>query len=192
MDIAPLACLVELEAAETTLLSSSTPSAGKGRWSDRRRGGRAGPKQLPDLLGKLLGSEARRRGLAEVRMVTDWAAVIGETIAARCQPVSLSRHGVLHLDVTGGAALELQHAELQVIERINTYFGRKVVSRLHLRQSPPQRRILTPPPPPPPTLDPAEEAAIDKTVEGVGDEALRKALASLGQTVSRKAKASGR
>lgn len=147
---------------------------------------------MPDLLGKLLGSEARRRGLVEVRLITDWATVIGEAIATRCQPVSLNRQGVLHLDVTGGAALELQHAELQVIERINTYFGRQAVTRLHLRQSPPQRRKLTPPPPPPPQLDPAEEVAIDKMVERVGDEALRKALASLGQTVSRKAKASGR
>ena len=147
---------------------------------------------MPDLLGKLLGSEARRRGLAETRLLTDWATVIGETIAARCQPVSLSRQGVLHLDVTGGAALELQHAELQVIERINTYFGRRAVTRLHLRQSPPRRRVLAPPPAPPPKLDPAEEAAIDKTVEGIGDEALRQALASLGQTLGRKAKTSGR
>ncbi|MGI9487999.1 MAG: DUF721 domain-containing protein [Geminicoccaceae bacterium] len=146
---------------------------------------------MPDLLGKLLGSEARRRGLMEARLITDWATVIGETIATRCQPVSLSRDGILHLDVTGGAALELQHAELQVIERINTYFGRQAVTRLHLRQSPPKRRKLTPPVAPPPKLDQAEEAAIDKAVEGVGDEALRKALASLGQTLGRKAKASG-
>ena len=147
---------------------------------------------MPDLLGKLLGSEARRRGLAEVRLLTDWAAVIGETIATRCQPVSLSRHGVLHLDVTGGAALELQHAELQVIERINTYFGRQAVTRLHLRHSPPQRRKLTSPELPAPELDPSEEAAIDKKVAGIGDQALREALASLGQTLGRKAKATGR
>ncbi len=124
--------------------------------------------------------------------MTDWASVIGEAIATRCQPVSLSRHGVLHLDVTGAAALELQHAELQVIERINTYFGRPAVTRLHLRQSPPKRRKLTPPAVPPPELDQAEQAAINKTVEGVGDQALREALASLGQTLGRKAKASGR
>ncbi len=147
---------------------------------------------MPDLLGKVLGSEARRRGLAETRLLTDWAAVIGETIAARCQPVSLSRHGVLHLDVAGGAALELQHAELQVIERINMFFGRPTVTRLRLRQVPPQRRRLTPPPPPVPKLDPAEEAVIDETVQAIGDPALREALASLGQTLGQQAKASRR
>jgi hypothetical protein len=144
---------------------------------------------MPDLLGRLLGGEARRRGLAEARLLTDWASVIGESIAACCQPVSLSRHGVLHLDVTGGAALELQHAELQMIERINTFFGRPTVTRLHLRQAPPRRHVLTPPPAPRPELDRVEQAAIVRSVEGIGDPELRRALATLGQTLGRKAKA---
>lgn len=144
---------------------------------------------MPDLLGQLLGSEAKRRGLAEARLLTDWASVIGETIAASCQPIGLSRHGVLQLDVTGGAALELQHAELQVIERINTFFGRPTVTRLHLRQSPPKRRRLKPPETPLPALDAAEKAAIGETVNGVEDPALREALAALGQAIGQKAKA---
>ena len=94
--------------------------------------------------------------------------------------------------MSGGAALELQHAELQVIERINTFFGRPVVSRLRLRQSPPKRRVLTPPPAPPRPLDPEERALIGKTVEPVDDQALRDALASLGETLGQKAKASRR
>lgn len=147
---------------------------------------------MPDLLGKLIGNEAKRRGLAEARLLTEWASVIGEAVAKQCQPVSLSRQGVLHLDVTGGAALELQHAELQVIERINTFFGRSTVTRLHLRQAPPKRRILTPPEPVPPELDPAEKAAIGETVQGVDDPGLRDALASLGQTLGQRAKISRR
>jgi len=153
-----------------------------------RRSGRAGLRQMPDLLGKLLGAEAKRRGLAEARLLTDWRSVIGEHIATRCQPVSLNRQGVLLIDVTSTAALELQHAELQVIERINMFFGRPTVMRLHLRQSPPQRRILSRPKAPPPELDAEEKAAIGETVEDVDDPALREALASLGQTLGRKAK----
>ena len=103
---------------------------------------------MPDLLGKLLGSEARRRGLMEARLLTDWATVIGEAIATRCQPVSLNRDGILHLDVTGGAALELQHAELQVIERINTYFGRQAVTRLASPPIPAQAAKTDAPRPP--------------------------------------------
>ena len=143
---------------------------------------------MPDLLGKVLGNEAKRRGLAEARLLTEWEMVIGETIASRCQPISLSRQGVLLLDVAGSAALELQHAEFQVIERINTFFGQPVVSRLRLRQSPPKRRKLTPKVAPPPPLDPAKAAMIDETVQAVGDEDLKNALASLGQTLGRRAR----
>jgi hypothetical protein len=143
---------------------------------------------MPDLLGKVLGPEAKRRGLAEAKLLTDWGKVIGESIASRCQPISLGRNGVLHLDVTGGVALELQHAELQVIERINRFFGRPVVSRLHLRQSPPKRRRLEPPEPPTPPLDPEAKIEIDKSVAVIDDPALRTALTSLGETLGTKAK----
>lgn len=142
---------------------------------------------MPDLLGRLLGPEARRRGLAEARLLTDWAGVIGEEIAARCQPVSLTRDGILHLDVSGSAALELQHNELQVIERINTFFGRPTVARLRLRQAPHRRRTLKPPSPAAPAaLSDDERAAIGDDVGAVTDDDLRQALASLGETLHRK------
>ena len=147
---------------------------------------------MPDLLGQLLGREAKRRGLAEARLLTDWASIIGETIAAGCQPIGLDRNGVLKLDVTGSVALELQHAELQVIERINTFFGRPTVTRLHLRQAPPKRRRLKSPEMAPPQLDEAEKAMIGKTVEDIDDPALKEALAALGQALGRKSKSSGR
>jgi hypothetical protein len=156
------------------------------------RKARAGLRRMPDLLGKVLGREAKRRGLAEARLLTEWQQVIGEAIASRCQPISLSRQGVLLLDVAGSAALELQHAEFQVIERINLFFGHSVVSRLRLRQSPPKRRTLVRKEPPPPPLDPAKAAVIDETVQAVGDEDLKKALASLGQTLGRRANGSRR
>ncbi|MGI9451820.1 MAG: DUF721 domain-containing protein [Geminicoccaceae bacterium] len=136
---------------------------------------------MPDLLGRLLDPEAKRRGLAEARLLTDWAKIIGPEIARRCQPVSLSRDGLLHLDVSGSAALELQHNELQVVERINTFFGRPTVTRLRLRQAPPKRRTLAGrTPPPTPALSAEEKETIDKTVETVADADLREALKALG------------
>jgi hypothetical protein len=136
---------------------------------------------MPDLLGRLLGPEAKRRGLAEAKLLTEWARIIGPEIASRCQPVSLSRNGLLHLDVSGSAALELQHNELQVVERINTFFGRPTVTRLRLRQAPLKRRALAErAPSPPPALSAEEKEAIDKTVETVADADLREALKALG------------
>ena len=139
---------------------------------------------MPDLLGRLLDPEAKRRGLAEAKLLTEWARIIGPEIASRCHPVSLSRNGLLHLDVSGSAALELQHNELQVVERINTFFGRPTVARLRLRQAPLKRRALIErAPPPPPALSAEEKETIDKTVEAVADADLREALKALGGTL---------
>lgn len=139
---------------------------------------------MPDLLGRLLDPEAKRRGLAEVRLLTDWTRIIGPEIAGRCQPISLSRDGLLHLDVSGSAALELQHNELQVVERINTFFGRPTVTRLRLRQAPHKRRVLAErAPSPPPALSSNEKEAITRTVETVADPDLRQALEALGGTL---------
>ena len=150
-----------------------------------RRGG--GLRRLPDLLGRVLDPAARRRGLAEARLPTEWPAIVGPELAARSQPVRLTRRqglpgGVLSLHVAGAAALELQHSEPQVLERINGYFGYPAVIRLHLIQAPPQRP-RRPPPPPSRDLTGAEEHAIAAAVEGIADPGLQAALAALGRSV---------
>jgi hypothetical protein len=155
-----------------------------------RRGG--GLRRLPDLLGRVLDPAARRRGLAEARLLTEWPAIVGPALAAHSQPVRLShrpdlRGGVLSLHVAGAAALELQHSEPQVLERINGFFGYPAVVRLHLIQAPlrrPGRRQL---PAPSPRLSGAEEsaiaAAVAATVEDIADPGLQAALAALGRTL---------
>ena len=147
-------------------------------------------RRLPDLLTKLLDPAARRRGLAEARLLTDWPAIVGPALAARCQPVRLSgardgQGGVLWVHVSGASALELQHSEPQVIERINTHFGHTAVTRLRLQQAPlprPARPAPAPPPPPPPSAE--RLAAIEATVAGVTEPELRAALTSLGRTLA--------
>src|SRR5918996_2842921 len=114
-----------------------------------RRGG--GLRRLPDLLTRLLDPVSRRRGLAEARVLTDWPSIVGAGLAARCQPVKLTggghgHGGILHVHVAGIAALELQHSEPQLIERINSYFGHPAVARLRLIQAPPVRRAAPWPP----------------------------------------------
>jgi hypothetical protein len=155
--------------------------------STMRRGG--GLRRMPDLLPALLDPVARRRGLAEARLLTDWATVVGPALAARCQPIRLAagegRGGVLHLHVTGTAALEIQHSAPQILERINGFFGRPVVGRLRLVQAPLPRPPAPPAPPPRPPLSAAEQAAIDGAVHAVEDRALRVALAALGETLRR-------
>jgi hypothetical protein len=147
---------------------------------------------LPKIAGKALG----KRGLAEGGLVTDWAAIVGEQVAQATLPLKLAftgrerRDGTLHLRVAGAIALELQHLEPQLIERINAYLGYGAVARLRLERGPlPKplrpRRLAEPLAAP---LAPAESAAIARSVAGISDEPLRQSLARLGATLAAQAK----
>jgi hypothetical protein len=151
-----------------------------------RRGG--GLRRLPDLLRRVLEPAARRRGLAEARLLTEWATVVGPLLATRCHPIRLSPRssgpgGVLVLHVTGAAALELQHSEPQILERINGYFGYGAVGRLRLIQAPLPRSRDRAPPPASWGLSNADEIEIAAAVCALRDPDLREALHELGRTL---------
>jgi hypothetical protein len=148
-----------------------------------------GLRRLPELLGALLDPAARRRGLAEARLLTDWHLVVGPQLAPRCQPVRLAgandgRGGVLTVHVGGAQAVELQHSAPQLIERINGFFGYPAVARLRLIQAPPMRPVKSRPHRPGRALCADELSALATLVEPVRPPALRAALAELGRTVA--------
>jgi len=140
---------------------------------------------LPKATRKLLG----RHGLAEGGIVGDWESIVGPLIGERSLPLRLAftggerRDGTLHVRVEGALALELQHLEPQIVERINGHFGYRAVARIKILQGPVPRRQR-----PAPTLRPllpADATAVDAAVAEVGDDALRRALAGLGQSLRR-------
>jgi hypothetical protein len=150
-----------------------------------RRGG--GLRRLPDLLSSLLDPAARRRGLAEAKLLTEWPTIVGPGLAGRCQPIRLGKSmdragGVLVLHVAGTAALELQHSEVQVLERINGFFGYPAVSRLRLIQAPPGSRPR-PTPPASRSMSVTQETELAEAVRDIRDAGLRAALQSLGRTL---------
>ena len=143
---------------------------------------------MPDLLSRVLEPAARRRGLAEARLLTDWPMIIGPQLGARCQPVRLTHDrsaagGLLSVHVSSASALELQHSEPQLIERINGFFGYPAVARLRLIQAPPVRPVKRPGRRPlrPLNVDELEELRV--AVGCLADPELRQALAHLGQTI---------
>jgi hypothetical protein len=86
----------------------------------------------------------KKRGLAEARIVTEWRAIVGDSVAQRSAPVRLVRPrrgedaagGTLRLRVAGAWALEFQHIAPDLIARINAYFGYPAVARLQFIQAP--------------------------------------------------------
>lgn len=150
------------------------------------RGG--GPRALAPTVARLIRPVLARRGFAALSIVERWADIVGPQLATRTLPERIAfppgkrEDGTLHLRVDGGAlALELQHAENLILERINGHFGYRAVIRLRLVQRPmPDRRE----PPRPATVPAAApDPRLTAHLAAVSDEELREALARLGQAV---------
>lgn len=140
--------------------------------------------EIPRIAGKALGT----RGFGEAQLVTQWEAVMGPELASKLSPDRLSfprgerRGGTLRLRVASAFAVEAQHLEPAIIERINGFFGYGAVARLVLVQGPP-RHGGQPAVPQPRRLTVAEASALETRLAAVPDPALREALARLGTAV---------
>ncbi len=161
-------------------------SSGTARKAEPRRLARPAP--AAELLARVLDPATRRQGFADVRVVTEWAAIVGEEWASQTAPLQLDRRTrTLAIRVEPTAALLVQHDEPKLLERINTFFGTTVAVRLRLRQGPVARPAQQAPRPP---LAAEEIAAVDATVAAVSYAGLRDALRDLGCAIRRNHKLS--
>lgn len=157
--------------------------------TEERRNGttRAMSAFLPALTRRALG----RHGFTSATLVSDWASIIGDDLAACCHPAKLAFQrgkrdgGTLHLLVTSAAALEIQHLTPQIVERINGRLGYRAVAHLKLlhgrlpRHASPQRPPPRRPAPGAP-LEPRHRAGLD----AVADPDLRDCLERLGLAIA--------
>ena len=139
-------------------------------------------------LPKVAAPSLRKRGFAQGRLITEWPAIAGDLLARETVPQKLvfprgsKGDGTLHLRVSSGFALELQHIAPQLIERINGFFGFRAIADLRFQQGP------VPPMRKPRRIGPrwlvdTDEARLQRTLDIIEDPGLRDALAGLGRAV---------
>ena len=82
----------------------------------------------------------QRRGFGGAGIVEHWEDIVGSHLASACTPERISypgqsrRGGTLHLRIgSSSLALEIQHLEPQIIERINSHFGYGAIARLRIQ-----------------------------------------------------------
>lgn len=161
----------------------------EGRRPEEPRAGAT--RALSALLGPLTRRALGKHGFSSASLISDWPTIIGADLAASCQPVKLAfppgkrDSGTLHLQVSSGAALEIQHVAPQIIDRINSYLGYGAVARLKLVQGPlprpPAARRARPAAPPPPQ---AGEPQHWDGLDDVEDPSLRESLERLGTAIA--------
>ena len=151
-------------------------------------GRRPGLKMLGATVPKLTDKALRKRGFVESAIIHRWGSIVGEEVAGWCAPdrVAFPRDrrvgATLHLVVPGARALEVQHLEPVLLERINTVFGYDAVTRISIRQGPlPEPRHKPRPEPRP--LDRREEGWVAEQVADFRDQDLKNALQALGRAV---------
>jgi hypothetical protein len=134
----------------------------------------AAPRTLAGVVPAIAAKAMQKRGLAFGPLLADWASIVGPWLADRCVPFKLTfppgkrSDAVLHLKIESSAALELQHSEQQVLERINAFFGYGAVAR--------SKPLLVP--------DAARLATLTGGLNSVTDPALKERLESLARAMS--------
>jgi hypothetical protein len=144
-----------------------------------------GFRAVGGLAQRLASGLAKGRGASIARLRAEWSAVVGPDLARITRPEALTasrgRSGkLLRLRVPGAAALEVQHMAGQVVERVNAYFGHKMIDDIRLVQG----AIAAPKAAPPrPAPDARRVAEMTERAAKVKDPELRAALARLGARV---------
>ena len=149
------------------------------------------PRALASTLPRITKAILDKGGRDYATLIAEWPVIVGPQLAASSRPEKLMRRrqddersqgGVLTIRVSGGAALEIQHREPQIIERINAYLGYRGVVRLKLAQGVLTRRTQDPAPERP--LSAPEAQAIDSAAARVTDPDLQERLARFGRALA--------
>jgi hypothetical protein len=152
---------------------------------------RSFPRPLSDLVSRCLGDVFAKQGFASTELVTHWADIVGQDVAALAEPIKMQwprtvsgdppEPATLVLRAEGPAAIEVQHLSGTIIDRVNQFFGWRAVGRVALRQAPLARRSSRALPPK--RLDPERAAQEAATLTDIDDVELREALGRLAAAV---------
>jgi len=144
-----------------------------------------GPRPLGAVVPAVTRGVFRKHKPALGQLLSDWPLIVGPALAATTTPRRLSA-GTLTLGCAGPIALELQHLSTQLIDRINTTVGRKLVERLRFIPQVPDIAALPPPGPPTAAETAAARRAAARKIEDFPPGPLRDALLGLGTAVHRR------
>ncbi len=105
----------------------------------RTRPARRPPSSAGRRLSGLIKQLDERFGGGPETLQARWREIVGENLAARTEPVKLSRPrngagGVLELKVDGPAATLIQHQAPELLMRVNLFLGAGSVERLRIVQ----------------------------------------------------------
>lgn len=160
----------------------------------RSRPARRPPPPAGRALTGLIRELDKKYGQGPGALQARWKEIVGEQIAARCEPVKLIRArgstpAALEVRVAGAAAALIQHQAAEILSRVNLFLGDGAVTRLRIIQGPLRpkvaeapkavRKRITP-------LDAAKEAELAEGLADAPEGPMKSALLQLGRAVLRR------
>lgn len=98
-------------------------------------------ESLGSIFIPLIKSAISAEDLVGVDILLNWKDVVGNEIFSYCQPIKTkfnpkNSERTLYLEVpVGGFALEIQHKEKYIIDKINAYFGYNAIHKINITQN---------------------------------------------------------
>ncbi len=164
-----------------------------------KRSSTRGFKRTATLLNGQIRRAGESRGFAVSRLLTHWAEIVGQEIAAIARPVKVGYGkggfgATLTVLTTGPQAPMLEMQKEQLRERVNSVYGYNAISRILITQTAPtgfaegQASFELRPKQVERPIAPEVAAEAEQTASEVQDKELRTALERLGRNVLTKQK----
>lgn len=149
-------------------------------------------KQISELANRLIDPVLARRAGINTALLGSWDEIAGADFADCTRPEKITwarggeegsfRPGVLTIACEGARALFLTHAQGELIQRINSFFGFSAVQQIRIVQKPVSqaaKRSRTPPP-----LKGEAARKLEGMMEGIEGDKLRQAIERLGTAMA--------
>lgn len=164
---------------------------------DQRKLAKSAARAAGSYVPKIAAKAFENYGFHSSGILTDWAVIVGNDIAAVSAPERIrwprrntnenpditEEPATLTLRVAPAAALDVEYRRAAILERINRYFGYRAVGAIKIIQSPIESRV----PPKMPgrgTIDTANVMTGNLQKDGPPD-GLKKALEGLSDSIAR-------
>jgi len=150
-------------------------------------------RQIAELANGIVDPVLARRAGINTALLGSWDEIVGEDFAECTRPEKIAwarragaeeggyRPGVLTIACEGARALFLTHAQGELIQRINGFFGFPAVHQIRIVQKPVSLAVKRSRKPPP--LKGEAARRLDAMMEGIEGGKLREAVLRLGTAV---------
>lgn len=127
--------------------------------------------------------------IVEVDIILNWPDIVGDDLSSYCRPVKAKFNPknncrTVFVEVpVGGFALELQHKEKYIIDKINAYFGYNAVHKLNISQNMNMQVKVTIKKNQTPELNEHEKKYLSELTNDIKEDKLKEILTKLGESV---------